>query len=66
VIPLLLFFGWLVALVSLQPIPAATGIQNGAANLFFHVLAPVAFAVFATLLLLLVRSMVLGRYHDSR
>jgi hypothetical protein len=63
VIPLLLFVT-LITLVSLEPIPAVTA--SGAANLFLDVLAPAAFAVFATLLLLVVRSIVLGRCQDSR
>lgn len=61
---LLLFVTILLTLVSSEPIPAVTAC--GAANLFLDVLAPVAFAVFATLLLLVVRSMVLGRFQDSR
>jgi ACR3 family arsenite efflux pump ArsB len=62
----LLFVGLLIGLVSRQSILAVTGIQNGAGNLFRDVLSPVALAAFLALLLLVLRSMVLGRYQDSR
>jgi hypothetical protein len=60
----LLFVGLLIVLVSCQSILAVTGIRNGAGNLFRDVLSPVALAAFVTLLLLVVRSIVLGRYQD--
>ena len=60
------FLGFLVALVSRDWISAATGIVSGAANLFLDVLFRFALAVFVALLLLVVRSIVLGRYQDSR
>lgn len=63
---LLFFVALLIALVSRQPILAVTEIANGAANLFLDVLVRVAFAAFVALLLLVVRSIVLGRYQDSR
>jgi len=62
----LLFVGLLTVLVSCQSILAVTGIPNSAGNLFRDVLSGVALAAFVTLLLLVVRSMVLGRYQDSR
>ena len=63
---LLLFVACPITLVSRQPIPAVMGIANGAANLVLNVLSRLAFAVFVTVLLLVVRSIVLGRYQDSR
>jgi hypothetical protein len=66
VILLLLFAALLIAMVLREPIPAVTGIANGAVNLFLNVLPRVAFAVFVSFLLLVVRSIVLGRHHDSR
>ncbi len=62
----LLFVGLLTVLVSCQSILAVTGIPNGAGNLFWDVLSPAALAAFVTLLLLVLRSIVLGRYQDSR
>jgi len=61
----LAFVGLFIAMISREPTPA-TGIANGAADLFLNVLARVAFAAFVTLLLLVVRSIVRGRDHDSR
>jgi hypothetical protein len=58
--------GFLVALISCDRIPAVTGIADGAANLFLDFLFRFALAVFVTLLLLVVRSIVLDRYQDSR
>jgi hypothetical protein len=66
VILVLWFLGFFVALVSLDRIPAVTGIASGAANLFLDVLFRFALAAFVTLLLLVVRSIVLGCYQDSR
>ena len=63
---LLLFVALVIALVSREPILAVTGMANGAADLFLAVLSRVAFAVFVGFLLLVVRSMVLGRHQDSR
>ena len=60
------FLGFLVALVSRDRIPAVTGIASGSANLFLDVVFRFALAVFVTLLLLVVRSIVLGRFQDSR
>ncbi len=62
----LLFVGLLTVLVSCQSILAVTGIPHGAGNLFWDVLSPVALAAFVTFLLLVLRSIVLGRYQDSR
>ena len=62
----LLFVGLLIVLVWCQSILAVTGIQNCAVNFFRDVLSRVALAAFLTLLLLVVRSMVLGRYQDFR
>jgi hypothetical protein len=66
VILLLSFAALLIALLSRQPILAVTGIVDGAAHLFLAVLFRFALAIFVTLLLLVVRSMVLGSYQDSR
>jgi hypothetical protein len=66
VIPLLLFVTLLIALVSCQSILAATGIANVAVNLFLNVVSRVALVVFGTLLLLVVRSTVLGRRQGFR
>ena len=63
---LLLLFVGLLVLVSCQSILAVTGIPNGAGNLFWDVLSPAALAAFVTLLLLVLRSIVLGRYQESR
>jgi hypothetical protein len=60
VILVLLFVAFLITLVSREP--AVTGTVNGAADLSLDVLSHVALAVFLTLLLLVVRSIALGRY----
>jgi hypothetical protein len=66
VILVLWFLGFLVGLVSLDWISAVPGTISGAANLFLDVLFRFALAVFATLLPLVARSIVLDRYQDSR
>jgi len=66
VILVLWFLGFFVGLDSLDRISAVTGTVSGAANLFLDVLFRFALAVFVALLLLVVRSIVLGRYQDSR
>jgi hypothetical protein len=65
VILLLLLVALVIALVSREPILAVTGMAR-AADLFLDVASRVALAVFATLWLLAVRSIVPGRYQDSR
>jgi len=62
----LLFVALVIASVSREAILAVTGMANRAADLFLTVLSRVAFAVFVSSLLLVVRSMVLGRCQDSR
>jgi hypothetical protein len=66
VILLLLFVALLIALVSRQPILAQAGITNVAVDLVLNVVSRVALVVFGTLLLLVVRSTVLGRRQDFR
>ena len=63
---LLLFLGFLVALVLREPVLAVTGIAKGAPNLLRDVLSRVVLAVVVTALFCVVRSIFLGRYHDSR
>jgi hypothetical protein len=60
------FLGLFAALDSLDRISVVTGTVSGAANLFHHVLFRFALAVFVTLLPLVVRSIVLDCYQDSR
>jgi len=64
--PVLLLLGLLMLLDCCQSILPMAGIQNGAGNLFRDVLSPLALAAFLALLLLVVRSMVLGRCQHSR
>jgi hypothetical protein len=66
VILLLSSLALLIALVSRQPIPVVTRGANGTADLFRDVLSRVALPVFASLSFVVVRSIVLDRYHHSR
>jgi hypothetical protein len=61
----LLFLALLIALLSRRPIPPVMRIGN-VADLLLDVASRAARAVFATLWLLVVRSIVLDRYYDSR